>query len=216
MGEQPVRMLLVDDHRILRQGVRLLLERMPDIEVIGEADNGRSAVRLALEKTPGLVIMDLIMPDLNGIDATRQIVQSNSDIKVIGLSASPDMPLIREFLRAGAAGYVMKEAAFEELAEAIHVVLQNKTYLSPALMKSVMADVGNGDRRPSVFITLSPREREVLQLMAEGKATKEIAAHLHVSAKTVETHRRNTMEKLQLDSVAELTKYAIREGLTLP
>jgi DNA-binding NarL/FixJ family response regulator len=211
-----IKILLVDDHEMVRSGLRALLRGTQDFTVVGEARDGRTAVRLAGDLAPDVVVMDLHMPDLNGIDAARQTIAAVPGVKVIGLSANPDERAAIEMLRAGASGYVLKDAAFEELVTAIHTVMENKVYFSPAVMGAIVKDYlgGGSDGRESVFGILSPREREVLQLITEGKATKEVAAVLQVSVKTAETHRRNIMEKLQVDSVAELTKYAIREGLT--
>src|SRR4051812_30872715 len=208
--------LLVDDHQILRQGLKALLNDQPDFRVT-EADTGRAAVGKAAELSPDVVVMDLAMPGLNGIDATRQINDMNPAIKVIALSAHSDKRMITEALRAGASGYVPKDAAFEELANAIRQVLAGKVYISPkiavAVREALTESVNNGDLS-HVRGRLTSREREVLQLLAEGKSTKEVAAVLHVGVKTVETHRRQMMEKLQMYSLAELTKYAIREGIT--
>jgi DNA-binding NarL/FixJ family response regulator len=215
--------LLVDDHQILRQGLQSLLNRHPDLKVIGEAGDGRAAVQLARELSPDVVVMDVAMPGLNGIDATRQMVLAHPNTKVIALSMHRDRRFAEEMLRAGAKAYLVKDEAFEELAEAIRTVLSGRVYLSPRVAGGVVENLlkrdghtGDGDGRsaPSAFVRLSPREREVLQLMAEGRATKEIATDLGVSVKTIETHRRQLMEKLNLYSVAELTKYAVREGLT--
>jgi DNA-binding NarL/FixJ family response regulator len=208
--------LLVDDHGMIRSGLRALLQAEPDLKVVGEANQGRTAVEMVHSLSPDVVVMDLRMPDMNGIEATRQLAAASPDAKVIGLSANGDRQSVVEMLRAGAKGYVLKESAFEELSQAIHMVMRNKIYLSPAitdLMVEGWLD-RDGETLPSAFGALSAREREVLQLIAEGKATKEVAATLNVSVKTAETHRRNLMEKLRLDSVAELTKYAIREGIT--
>jgi len=205
-----MRVLIADDHQMFRQGLRLLLESQPDVEVIAEAGDGRDAVRLATEHSPDLVVMDVGMPDLNGIDATRQIL-SNSPPgkapKVIALSAHSDPHFAEQMLEAGASGYVVKHSAFPEMMEALSAVVSGKIYLSPTLPKPGGANDSAGGK-------LSPREREILQLLAEGKAMKEIAAVLGVSIKTVETHRRTMMSKLGLYSVAELTKFAIREGVT--
>lgn len=208
--------LLVDDHQILRQGLKALLNDQPDFRVT-EADNGRAAVGKAAELSPDVVVMDMAMPGLNGIDATRQINDLNPQIKVIALSAHTDKRMITEALRAGACGYVPKDAAFEELSNAIRQVLAGKVYISPkiavAVREALTESAANGDLS-HVRGRLTAREREVLQLLAEGKSTKEVAAVLHVGVKTVETHRRQMMEKLQMYSLAELTKYAIREGIT--
>jgi DNA-binding NarL/FixJ family response regulator len=178
-----------------------------------KAHDGSTAVAMVGELSPHVVVMDVRMPDLNGIEATRQTLEKRPEAKVIGLSGNSDERSAREMLAAGAVGYVRKEAAFEELVNAIRAVVNGKIYVSPAVAGAWMYEAAagvNGSRRSA----LSPREREVLQLLAEGKATKEVATALNVSVKTAETHRRNLMDKLQIDSVAELTKYAIREGIT--
>ncbi len=209
-----IKVLLVDDHAMMRAGLRALLEADPTIEVVGEAEHGRSSVKMAAELLPHVVVMDLRMPDMNGIEATRQLVAVNENIKVIALSANTDRQSVIEMLRVGAKGYVLKESAFEELTNAIHTVLKDRVFLSPAITNVVVNNLVDSGKEESPYGVLSGREREVLQLMAEGKATKEIAGLLQISVKTVETHRRNLMEKVHIDSVAELTKYAVREGLT--
>lgn len=211
-----IKILLADDHKITRQGLRLLLDNQPDMEVVGEAQDGRTAVKLAAELSPHVIIMDVSMPDLNGIEASRQISSKYPDIKIIALSMHSDTLYVAEMLKSGSSGYLLKDCAFEELARAIHTVADGKTYLSPIISSVVVGDylrrLSRSDSSSS--IVLSDREREVLQLMAEGKSTKEIALKLHVSVKTVETHRRQIMNKLDIYSIAELTKYAIRKGLT--
>ena len=211
-----IRVLLADDHKITRQGLRSLLEKQKDVEVVAEAENGRTAVRLAAELAPDVVIMDITMPDLNGIEAARQILSESPDIKIIALSMHSDTLFVTEMLKSGAAGYLLKDCAFEELARAIKTVVENKTYLSPSISGIVVDDyihrLSKADFSGSEV--LSDREREVLQLMAEGNSTKKIAQKLHISVKTVETHRRQIMNKLDIHTVAELTKYAIRKGLT--
>jgi DNA-binding NarL/FixJ family response regulator len=211
-----VKVVIADDHQIVRQGLRHLLEREPDLEVAAEAEDGRSTVRLVRELQPAVVIMDVAMPDLNGIEATRQIVGEFPKIRVIALSMYADKRFVTNMLKAGASGYLLKDCAFEELVRAIRVVLTHKTYLSPGVTDIVVKDYMSGSppSEASVFSVLTPREREVLQLMSEGRSTNRIADCLHVSVKTVETHRQQVMNKLNLRSVAELTKYAIREGLT--
>ncbi len=210
------RILLADDHKITRQGLRSLLEKQKDIEVVAEAENGREAVRLAAELAPDVIIMDVTMPDLNGVEATRQILSQSSDIKIIALSMHSDALFVTEMLKSGASGYLLKDCAFEELTRAIRTVIDDKTYLSPAISGVVVEDylhrLSKTDFSSSEVLT--DREREVLQLMAEGSSTKQIALKLHISAKTVETHRRQIMAKLDIHTVAELTKYAIRKGLT--
>jgi len=211
-----IKVLIADDHQILRQGLRTLLEREPDLEVVAEADNGRSTVRLARERQPEVIIMDVAMPDLNGIEATRQIISEMPKMKVIALSMYADRRFVANMLKAGASGYLLKDCASEELVRAIRVVLTHKTFLSPGVADIVVKDYVQAPlgSEVSVFSVLSNREREVLQLMAEGKSTNQIAECLHVSVKTVETHRQQIMQKLKMHSVAELTKYAIREGIT--
>jgi DNA-binding NarL/FixJ family response regulator len=214
-----MRILLADDHQIVREGLRSLLQQHDDMEVIAEARDGRGAVQLAHELRPDVVVMDVGMPGLNGIEATRQITSQEPHARIVALSMHSDRRFMGEMLKAGAKGYLLKDGAFEELATAIRSVVANKVYLSPRIANVVLDDYVHRDASgmsgdTSAFANLTPREREVLQLMSEGRATKEIAMDLHVSIKTVETHRRQIMEKLDIHSVAELTKYAIREGLT--
>jgi len=211
-----IRILLADDHIITRQGLRSLLETQSDIEVVAEAQDGRTAVRLTRQLSPDIVIMDVSMPDLNGIEATHQIVSDSENIKVIALSMHSDTLYVAEMLKSGASGYLLKDCAFDELIEAIRIVITGKTYLSPAISGVVVDDYLHRLSKSSASgaDVLTDREKEVLQLMAEGKSTKQIALHLHISTKTVETHRRQIMNKLNLHSIAELTKYAIKKGLT--
>jgi DNA-binding NarL/FixJ family response regulator len=208
--------LLADDHKIFRDGLRSLLEQQPGLEVVAEAEDGRTAVELAVKLCPDVAIVDVGMPGLNGIEATRRIVGEVPRVKVIALSMHSDSKYVASMLKAGAAGYVLKDCAFEELESAIHAVLSNRIYLSKEITGVV---VDNYVRHLSAADAISPgaltpKEREVLQLLAEGRTTKQIALQLHVSAKTIETHRKHIMDRLDLHSVAELTKYAIREGIT--
>jgi two-component system, NarL family, response regulator NreC len=212
----PTRVLLVDDHAIIRQGLCSLLEKQPDIEVVGSVEDGRKAMDIARELAPDLVIMDISMPNLNGIDATRKIIGEMGDIKVIALSIHSSRHFVSEMLKAGASGYILKECLFDELVEAIKTVLNGGTYLSPKITGIVIDDYVkrlSTQYQPEGTV-LTEREREVLQFLSEGKSTKQIAMQLHVSAKTIESNRRNIMDKLGINSVAELTKYAVREGLT--
>jgi DNA-binding NarL/FixJ family response regulator len=210
-----IKIILADDHKLMREGLKSLLNQQADISVVGQADNGREAVQLTERMGPDVVVMDVSMPDLNGIDATRQILSRAPRTRVIALSMHSDRQFVVEMLRAGAAGYMVKDSAFEELASAIRTVARGQTYLAARIGKLSMEDLKTDfHEQPLVAPRLTDREREVLQLIAEGKGTKEIAAELFLSAKTVETHRQHLMDKLDMYSVAELTKYAIREGLT--
>lgn len=211
-----IRILLADDHEVMRDGLRSLLNSQPGMEVIAEAASGREAVELAVKKKPDVIIMDINMPNLSGIEATRQIVASVPKVKVIGLSMYSDKRFVVQLLKAGATGFLPKSSPFNEVVSAIKAVVANHTYVSPQIASNLIEDyverVSTNDT--SVFSVLTPREREVLQLIAEGCPTKKIASHLHISVKTVDTHRRQIMDKLDLHSIAELTKYAIQEGLT--
>jgi two-component system response regulator NreC len=212
----PTRVLLVDDHAMIRQGLSSLLEKQPDIEVVGSVEDGRKAADIARELAPDLVIMDISMPNLNGIDAMRKIVEEMGDVKVIALSIHSSRHFVAEMLKAGASGYILKECLFDELVEAIKTVLNGGTYLSPKMTGVVIDDYVkrlSTQYQPGGPV-LNEREREVLQFLSEGKSTKQIALQLHVSSKTIESNRRNIMDKLGVNSVAELTKYAVREGLT--
>jgi DNA-binding NarL/FixJ family response regulator len=210
------KILLVDDHKILRDGICSLVKGYNDMEVIGEAADGRSALQLAEELSPDVVIMDISMPDLNGIEATQLIHDKYSNIKIIALSMHHDKQFVSEIFRAGASGYLIKDSAFDELEHAIRVVMSGKTYINPQIASLVVESLVSQSPTPGpqTFSLLTEREREVLQLIADGRSTKQIAFDLHVSSKTVESHRRQVMGKLNMRSVAELTKYAIREGLT--
>ena len=211
-----IRILVVDDHKIFREGLRALVEKQPGMELIGEVENGRKAIQLVQELLIDIIVMDIAMPDLNGIEATRQILAKAPSIKVIALSMHSDKRFVVEMLKAGASGYLLKDCAFEELAHAIRAVRANRTYLSPKIADMMIKDCVRllpiGEL--SVFSVLTPRQRQVLQLLSEGKTTKEIGSDLQVSVKTVETYRQQIMDKLDIHSIAELTKYAIREGLT--
>ena len=210
-----LRILLADDHKMFREALRSMLEKEPDIEIVAEVGDGRDVLRQANETNPEVVCMDVGMPGLNGIEATRRLVLAHPGVKVIGLSAFSDRRFVLEMLNAGAAGYVTKAEAGEELIRAIHAVRRHQTYLCPEVGAGV-ADALRAGAPDAVSATpqLGSREKEVLQLLAEGCTTPQIAARLHLAPSTVEVHRRNIMRKLNLHSVAELTKYAIRSGLT--
>lgn len=211
-----IKIVLADDHTIMRKGLRSLLEQQHNIEVVAEAEDGRTTVRLAHELKPDVVIMDISMPDLNGIEATHQIIDTEPDIKVIALSMYSDRKFVAGMLKAGASGYLLKDCAFDELSRAIETVIDDQTYLSPRIAGTVVKDYMEHlpTKDASAFTSLTNREREVLQLIAEGKSTKQIASVLFVSVKTVETHRQNIMSKLNLYNIPDLVKYAIREGIT--
>jgi DNA-binding NarL/FixJ family response regulator len=208
----PIRILLVDDHRIMRDGLKSMLQAQTDFAIVGEAQNGRQAVRLAADLSPDVVVMDVGMPDLNGVEATQQIRQQSPGVKILALSMQSDGPVVRRILQAGATGYILKDSAFDDLVKAIRVVASGKTYVDSDVAGLLVGQMNSPDGT-SVGI-LTPKEREVLQLIAEGQTTKGIAAKLFVSPKTVDTHRQHIMDKLNIHSIAELTKFAIREGLT--
>ncbi len=210
------RVLLADDHKIVRDGLRVLIGRCDDMEVVAEAETGREAVRLSRKHLPEVVIMDISMPDLNGIDATRQILAEVKGVKVIALSMHSDKQYVDGMLRAGVSGYLLKDCAADELIQCIHIVLSGRICLSPGITGILVNEYlqPTKDQVLAAQTELSDREREVLQLIAEGHSTKDIAQSLHISIKTVESHRKNIMEKANLHTVAELTKYAIRHGLT--
>jgi len=208
--------ILAEDHQLVRQGLRSLLNDESDIEVVGEATNGQEAVELAKKWRPKVVVMDIELPRLNGLEATQRIVQEMPDVKVLILSVHTDRRSVSRALRYGAAGYMQKDSAFDELTRALRTVARGKTYLSPSISDVLVEDYVRvlPEDLAAKPTNLTPREREVLQLIAEGHTTKEIASLLSVSVKTVETHRRNIMRKVNLHSVAELTKYAVQEGIT--
>lgn len=216
MGNENIKIVLADDHKIMRKGLRALIDSHSGLTVVEEAHNGRIAVELARKLLPDVVIMDVAMPDLNGIEATRRIIAELSHTKVIALSMHFDKEFVIAMLKVGALGYLLKDCAVEELICAIRAVMNNKIYLSRTISDIVIDDYMRSLSKDEVSIlsTLTGREREVLQLIAEGKTTKEIASCLHVSINTIDTHRRQIMEKLDMHSIAELTKYAIRKGLT--
>jgi two-component system, NarL family, response regulator NreC len=211
-----IRVLLVEDLTLSRAGVRALLQTSEKIEVVGEAANGREAIKLAKKLNPDVILMDVAMPEMNGIEATRTIHAEQPHIRVLMLSMHSNRQYLFESLQAGAAGFVPKDVAFAELLSAIHAVVANGTYLSPPLAHMVMDDYfrrAQGKNEISELAVLSGREREVLQLIAEGNSSSEIAQAMHISARTVDTHRHNIMKKLDIHSIAGLTKFAIRNGL---
>jgi len=211
-----LRIILADDHEIVRDGLGALLEQQAGMEVVAQADSGHAAVALAREHRPDVIVMDIAMPDLNGIEATRQIKTEMPGIRIIALSMHADKRFVAGMLQAGASGYLLKKGAFRELAQAVSDVMQDRVYLSPKIADAVIHDyVQHLSETPTPGeSSLTPREREVLQLLVEGRSAEQIADQLHVSANTVGTHRHRIMEKLDIHSLPELTKYAIREGLT--
>lgn len=209
-----MRILLVDDHRMMREGLRAILEKSDALSVVGEAASGREAVQLAQEKRPDVVVMDVAMPDMNGIEATRAIRAARPQTKVVALSSHSDSRYVQAILEAGASGYVLKADAYDELLRAVEAAANGKTYLCAEVTTDVIASALQRGTPGSVYELLGAREREVLQLLAEGLTSSQIAQRMGVSTSTIETHRRNVMRKLDVHSVAELTKYAIREGVT--
>lgn len=210
------RIMIVENHTLLRAGLRMLLSQDDDLEVIGEADNGREAIKIALKLVPHLILTDLNMPGMNGIEATRAIKMLLPETKILVLTAHKTDEYIHESLKAGADGYILKEATHSELSVAIHSILNGKTYLSPDISERVIngyLNPGNTTNLTSAWDTLTFREREILKLVAEGHANKHIADYLCLSVKTVEKHRSNLMKKLDLHNASTLTAYAIEKGL---
>jgi two-component system, NarL family, response regulator NreC len=212
------RILLVDDHEIMREGMCALLRKHSNYEVVGQAADGRKALALVSELQPDVVIMDIGMPNLNGIEATRQVLSQNPEIRIMALSTHSEGTIVARMIKAGASGYMLKESAFEELIDGIDLMLTGKVFLCSKISKVVFSDYINIITNPkwNEGDGLSGREREVLQLVAEGHTTKQIANMLHLSPKTVDSHREHIMEKLGIRNIAGLTKYAIREGITRP
>jgi DNA-binding NarL/FixJ family response regulator len=210
-----ITLLLAEDHKIMRDGLRQLLDQQKDISVVGVADNGRMAVELARQYTPNVIIMDIVMPELNGAEATKQIVAKRLHTKVLALSMHSDSQHIFNMVKAGVSGYLLKDCSFEELLKAIHAVAAGKTYFSSDIAGHVitqcMRQIRHKDSMPR---ELTSREREVLQLLAEGKSTQMIASVLNLHERTVDVHRYKIRQKLNLHNIADLTKYAVREGLT--
>jgi len=211
MMKKKIRILLADDHKLVRQGFRLILLSQPDMEVVGETSNGREAVELAKSLSPDLVVMDVTMPELNGIEATRRIRESSPRVRVLALSVHRDAVYVREIIRAGAEGYLLKESADTDLLAAVRSVAEGNSYLSPEVSSAILTDYRKHATNPIDLLT--SREREILQLVAEGKTNKEIATTLRLSVYTVDGHRTRIMDKLNLHSVGELVRFAVRNGL---
>lgn len=214
-----IRIILADDHRLFREGLRMLIEEQSDIEVIAEAEDGRNTVRLVRELSPDVVIMDIAMQNLNGVEATRQIITHSPGTKIIGLSMHSESRFIIEMLKVGATGYLLKDCDPMELIDAIRIVMSNQIYLQPSITNVIVKDHIQQQlpkANSTSYTILTTREREVLQLLTEGKNTKQAALCLNVSIKTIGTHRRNIMQKLEIFNLADLIKYAIHEGITSP
>jgi two-component system response regulator NreC len=213
-----IKVLIVDDHAIVRHGLIRSIQQQEDMEVVGQAGDGRAAVELARKLTPNVVLMDVSMPYLNGIEATREILRECPGTRVVALSMHSAKRYVREMFRAGASGYLLKDCEFDELVQTIRLIAEGQTYISPSISRIVVENYLHKapEEKDNAFAVLTQREREVLQLMAEGNSTKQIAMRLFISPKTVEAHRLRIMNKLDIDNVALLTKYAIQEGLTPP
>jgi DNA-binding NarL/FixJ family response regulator len=211
-----MRILIADDHGVVRQGLSHLIASQDDMEVVGEAEDGLMVIRLAEEFSPDVILMDISMPNLNGVEATHLILTKNPSIKIIALSVHFDKRFVNEMLKAGASGYVLKSSLFEEVLRALRTVVAGERYLSPRITEVVLDDyipyISNIEGADRAHLT--ERERRIVQMLAEGMSTKQIALRLHISPKTADANRRQIMNKLGISSIAELTKYAIREGIT--
>lgn len=209
------KILIVEDHKLISYGLEALIDTLDEVDSVGIADNGRQAIEMTKELKPDIILMDIQMPELNGIEATRMIKEKYPKTKIIALSMYMDRIHVTNILRAGADGYIVKDSPFEILKEGIKAVLNDETYLCSKVSDLVVKDyLETLEEDKSVFNILTEREYEILQMIAEGKSTKNIASEIFVSVKTVETHRKNIMDKLNIYSIAELTKFAIREGIT--
>jgi len=211
-----IRIVVADNHGILRQGITALIEKQSDMEVVGEADNGLNAVEMVRRLRPDVVIMDVTMPVLNGIEATRQIKKELPETKVLALSIHAKREFVMDMVKAGVSGYMVKECAVDDLIRAIRVVMDNQSYLSPQITSIVLEGITKDsifDAVGRLYETLTAKEKQILQLLTEGRSAKEIASQLSLSVKTIEANRRQIMEKTDVGNLADLTKYAIRQGL---
>jgi DNA-binding NarL/FixJ family response regulator len=211
-----IRILVADNHGILRQGITALIEKQSDMEVVGQADNGFTAVEMARELRPDVVLMDVTMPVLNGIEATRQIKSELPEVKVLALSVHAKREFVLDMVKAGVSGYMLKECVLDDLIQAINAVVAGQSYLSPQIASIVLESITKDsifDVTSNKYELLSPREKQILQLLTEGKSAKQISSQFGLSVKTIEANRRQIMEKTEVDNLADLTKYAIRQGL---
>ena len=209
-----IRVLLVDDHAMMREGLRAVLEKESNVEVVGEAENGREALALARDAPCQVVVMDVSMPSLNGIETARRLRQLDPRIKIVALSVHAEKRYVLAMLAAGATGYVLKSAAARSLMQAIRAVVAGRSYLCPEVASVAVDYIAAREAAAAPASDLTSRQREIVQLLAEGRSSKEVATELHIAVATVETHRREIMRKLDLHSVVELTRYALREGLS--
>ena len=209
-----MRVLIADDHAIVRQGLKALIEKEPDMEVVGEAENGEQAIEIARDLAPDIIVMDMTMPQLNGIEATKFILRENADIRVIALSMHSNRQIVKEALKAGAMAYVLKSCLFDELSRALQAVMAGKKFLSPQIESLIAQSHMSITEDAPQKVELTARERQILQLLVEGRSAKEIAQHLEISPKTVDAARRRMMNKLDITNLADLVRYAVREGLT--
>jgi len=211
VNDSTIKILLADDHTIVRQGLKLILASQPDMSVVGEASNGREVVELASKLRPDIILLDVAMPELNGIEATRRMMEANPRVRILVLSMHKEAVYVREILKAGARGYLLKDVIDAELLNAVRAVARGDGYVSPAVSGALLSDYRQNVTDPADLLT--KREREVLQLIAEGKTNKEVATHLNLSVYTVDSHRGKIMEKLNLHSTGELVRFAIKHGL---